>query len=571
MIKRSSKSCLFSLCFLLLGGIRIYAQENPNPRPDPQQIYYDAVKARMLGDNKQSEVLLKKVVQLIPNEAAPYYDLSQLAFKANDPNRAAEYITKAIELDGSNKWYHEQYANVLALMNNNVGAADEYAKIARTEKYNENYLEKSALLYQRAGKFQEALNQLALLEKKNKDDDDVLLKEQQVYLKMNDVEAAAAVSRRLIDRNPKESRYYSLLIEIYESNKLPEKAKGVIAEMQQKFPSDPSLQLELASQALKKGDTLGYRKYVRKSIINKDLDAQTQLQLLGPYLGALSSDSSQRHEALELIQQISAQHPENIDVIMAYGRILSFNNQQAQANEQFKKVISINPNNYTAWEQLLYAYTARPDADSLIRWSEKAAKLFPNQAQVHFLNGVGHYNKKDYNTAIQALNRALDLEPDEKLDERSRIHTTLGDIYNTLKDYKHSDSNYDSALKLNPKNETVLNNYAYYLSVRNTRLEDAARMSKESLKIRPGESTFLDTYGWILYQQGKYPEALDYIQQAVSKIQEDTDPTLYEHLGAALFKMGDINGAVAAWKKAKEKGSENVNIDKMISERKLYE
>lgn len=117
----------------------------------------------------------------------------------------------------------------------------------------------------------------------------------------------------------------------------------------------------------------------------------------------------------------------------------------------------------------------------------------------------------------------------------------------------------------------MLNNYAYYLSVRNTRLDDAARMSKESLKIRPGEGTFLDTYGWILYQQGKYKEALDYIQKAVDANPYETDPTLFEHLGAVQFKLGNKDAAVTAWQKAKERGSENASIDKMISERKLYE
>jgi hypothetical protein len=37
------------------------------------------------------------------------------------------------------------------------------------------------------------------------------------------------------------------------------------------------------------------------------------------------------------------------------------------------------------------------------------------------------------------------------------------------------------------------------------------------------------------------------------------------------YRIGDKDGAIISWKKAREKGSENVNIDKMIAERKLYE
>jgi pentatricopeptide repeat protein len=558
-------------CILHLVCVVGMAQEAPSEPVSTDQLYYDAVKARMLGDDKQSEALLKQVIAAKPDEPAPYYDLSKLAFKVNNPDKAADYIKKAIALDGKNKWYHEHYANVLALRSDYSGAADEYAGIAKTEKYNNNYLEKSALLYQRAGKYKEALAQLEILKTKDRDNDEVLMQEQQIYLKMNDLEGAARVGRELIERNPKDSRFYSMLIDVYENNKQPAKAKEVLAEMQRKFPTDPSLLLTLANQALKEGDTVTYNSYVRKTITNKELDAETQLQLLGPYLGALGSDSLQQSEALQLIEQIVLQHPESVDVLMAYGRILSFNDKPDEAALQYQKAIALNPNNYNAWQQMLYALSGPADADSLIRWSEKAARLFPNHAMVHYFNGLGHFNKKEYSSAIRSINRAIDLQPEEKADELSSMHTTLGDIYNVTKEYARSDSSYDAALRLNPRNATLLNNYAYYLSLRNVRLSDAEKMSRESLRIRPGEGTFLDTYGWILYQQGKFKDALDYIRKAVAANPNETDPSLWEHLGAAEYKAGNKDAAIAAWKKAKEKGSTNIHIDKMIAEHKLYE
>lgn len=562
-----------SAAFLIFCSFKGIAQEQDSSAAmhGPQQLYYDAVQAHILGDDKKSDSLLKVVIARNPEIAAPYYDRSRIALAQSRPNDAEAFIKIAVNLDPENKWYQEQYANVLEKKSDYAGAAKVYAKLAQTEKRNAQYLERSAALYNLSGKFKEALAQLEILKAKSSDNADVLLNEQKLYLRMNDVEKAAKVGRELIAAYPKESIYYSKLIDLYENNKLPEKAQAALAEMQQKFPTDPSLQLTLASAALKKGDTATYRAYVRKTITNKTLDAQTQLQLLGPYLGGLSSDSSQRTEALELIEKIVAQHGDNSDVLLAYGRILSLNNNQDLASIQFQKAVDQNPNSFNSWEQLLYSLTSRQHADTLIKWSEKAARLFPNQALVYYLNGVAQFNKKQYAKAIVALNRAMDLEPDEKEEERSDIYTMLGDIYNTTKQYKLSDSSYAAALKLNPRNATVLNNYAYYLSVRNTRLDEAAEMSKKSLAIRPGEPTFLDTYGWILYQQGKYKEALNYIQDAVTKSADEADPSLWEHLGAVLYKTGDKEGAVQAWEKAKVRGSENENINRMISERKLYE
>lgn len=95
-------------------------------------------------------------------------------------------------------------------------------------------------------------------------------------------------------------------------------------------------------------------------------------------------------------------------------------------------------------------------------------------------------------------------------------------------------------------------------------------MSKRSLELRPGEATFLDTYGWILYKQGKYQEAKRYVEDAIKRT-PDADGTLWDHLGDINYKLNNIDEAVKQWQKAKDKGTENNLIDKKIQDRKVYE
>lgn len=531
----------------------------------------DAVKARMLGNERDEEALLLEVIKEAPEQAAPYYDLSRLAVRDNKADKATDYIKKALALDGENKWYHEQYASTLTLHNDYVAAADEYAKLGRQERHNEDYLLKAAALYQRAGKYKQSLEQLDALAKKTNNDEDVLLQQEQLYLKMNDVEGATGVIKKLVASNPREPRWYALLAELYQNNKQPEKAKEVYAQMQQKFPNDPSLQISLATDAYKKGDTAKYRDYVRRAITNKSLDAETQMGLLRTYLQDLGADSLIKIESLSLTEQLVDQHPANARVLAFYGDVLSLNGQRSLASVQYAKAVKIDPSKFDIWQQLLYSFTERKDADSLIKYSEKAARLFPNQAGVHYLNGIGHSNKKEYSLAVKSIERAIDLQPEEDTGQLSDMYSALGDIYNSTKEYSRSDSAFEHALKLNRNNATLLNNYAYYLSERKQRLNEAAGMSKRSLEIRPNEGTFLDTYGWILYQQGKYEEAAKYIRQAVVGAGDGVDATLYEHLGAVEYRLGAADKATDAWRKAKAKGSENNRLDKMIADRKLYE
>ncbi len=561
----------FIAVFVALLPVTLLAQGGYNRDEDSTtRLYFDAVKARMLGDNQRCEELLKKVVARAPEHAAPYYDLSRLALKSNDIATASADIRKAIAIDSNNKWYQEQYANTLVLQNEILPAADVYARLAQKEYINDEYLERSAALYQRAGKYKEAIAQLNLLRLKG-DVENVLLMEQAVYLKMNDVEGAARVIRELIQLHPREPRYYTMLADVYENNKQPRKAADVIDEMGRKFPNDPSLQITLAAQALKKGDTVTYRNYIRKAVVNHELSADMQLYLLRNYISELPNDSQRRQEAKGLTQEVLTQHPDHVGLLSFYAYMLSLNGAQDSAANEVKKALAIKKDDFSLWQQLLYSYTAPQYADSLIQWSLRAARLFPNQAQVHYLNGLGHYNKKEYPQAIRSIQRAIDLEPDNKKDELSEMHTMLGDIFNSTRDFARSDSNYDEALRLNPDNATVLNNYAYYLSVRKVRLNDAEKMSRRSLALRPHEPIFLDTYAWILYQQQRYTDALRCMNEALEANGPSSGAELWEHMGAIQFKLGNTAAAVDAWKKAKALGSDNPAIDKMIAEQKLYE
>ncbi len=96
----------------------------------------------------------------------------------------------------------------------------------------------------------------------------------------------------------------------------------------------------------------------------------------------------------------------------------------------------------------------------------------------------------------------------------------------------------DKALKLSPQEATILNNYAYYLSLEKTHLRKAAKMSKKALEIKPNNASFLDTYAWILHLQGKYEEARTYFKKALVYGGKDHKDVL-EHYSQTLRALGE--------------------------------
>src|SRR3546814_14745154 len=66
-----------------------------------------------------------------------------------------------------------------------------------------------------------------------------------------------------------------------------------------------------------------------------------------------------------------------------------------------------------------------------------------------------------------------------------QFYSNLGDAYHAAGNHAASDKAFEAALKLDDSNGLIMNNYAYYLALREQHLEKAAQMSRESIRLEP--------------------------------------------------------------------------------------
>lgn len=543
--------------------------EGKNAKTD--EIYFDAEKAKMQDDNKRSEELFERFVAVRPEVSDGFYELSKLYFNDKKISKSEESIIKAIDLDKNNKWYKEQYATILAERGAFIEAATIEADLAKANPDDQAYTLMAADYYERAHKYEDAITYINTAITRFGGDEDLMMHKVQLYLALNNVEKAAGVIRELISQDPRNGRYYREAGEIFDNNKMPQKAADIYKDAQKIIPDDPFVQYGMAEHYLKTGDTASYATLVKKAIINTQLDVENQLDILSDYVQNLPNDSVLEAQALPIVREITMQHPADPDVLVVFGEFLEKNNKRDSAILEFKKSLQVKPANFETWQRLLGDYSDKQYADSLIKYSEKAMRLFPNQALPNYFNGIGHSYKKEYTAATNAIKRAIDILPDDDKQRQAEMYSMLGDIYNTNKQYDLSDKAYQKVIQLDPDNANVLNNYSYYLSERGVKLEEAEKMSKKALELKPKEGTYLDTYGWILYKKGDYAKAKEYVQKAIDLSGPNADGTLYDHLGNIYYKLNDKVKAVEYWKMAKDKGTDDLEIDKKIKEEKLYE
>jgi tetratricopeptide (TPR) repeat protein len=152
---------------------------------------------------------------------------------------------------------------------------------------------------------------------------------------------------------------------------------------------------------------------------------------------------------------------------------------------------------------------------------------------------------------------------------RAQILASIGDIHYNLEQHELSDSAFEKSLKYNPDNSYTLNNYSYYLSLRKFNLEKAKQMSAYSNKLEPDNSSFQDTYAWILFELGDYKEARIWQEKALKS--DTTNATLLEHYADILIKLGETEKALEYWKKAKDAGSDSKTLEKKIATKSYVE
>lgn len=123
--------------------------------------------------------------------------------------------------------------------------------------------------------------------------------------------------------------------------------------------------------------------------------------------------------------------------------------------------------------------------------------------------------------------------------ETAKAYSTMGDIFHEYKnDEKSCFEMYERALKADPRYVPVLNNYAYYLSLKGTKLRKALKMSAITIEEEPDNATYLDTYGWILHLLGKNKEAKPYFKHALIYGGRDSKVIL-EHYAEVLGLLGE--------------------------------
>ena len=579
-VKRLIYTCLVAV-FMGMIPAPVIAQDRSDEKQDrhaPEKrsaltgnpsLLIDAKRMAITGNENDAMDLLRKYVEKYPADPNGHFELARLLADSKNMPDAISQMEKALDLYPDNTWYRLFAAELYQFSGKYPEAIKIYDRIIQDDPDNIDNYYQLASLYISAGRYNEAIKAYDQIEKKIGVTEEISLQKQKIYLLQKDFQEAESEMKKLIAANPGETRYLAILAEMYMSENQQNKAFELYQQILKADPEDPYIHMTLADFYRKQGKKEQAFEELKTGFANPALDIDTKVAILLSFYNINEVFEGLKDEAETLAGILVATHPSNPKGYAIAGDLYVQDKKYEEALNSFLRAAGLDDSKYVIWEEILRLSLILEKYDQVLEYGKTATELFPDQPILYIMKGLACFQLKQYQSALQDYNLALKLVGGDN-DIFAQVYMHLGDTYHALNEPEESDKAYEKSLLYRDDNAYVLNNYAYYLSVRNKDLDKAEKMSKHSLDIEPGNSSFQDTYGWIMYKLGKYEEAEKWIGKALED-SSGVSAEVLEHYGDVMYRLGRSESALGYWKRAREKGEGSSFLDRKIEERKLIE
>ena len=576
------KICLITLTVCLLIGCSSTKQTRKSvsqsvqklTNEQEQQFYYHYYEALRQRDNKQYDQALETFLfcyRIDSLNPALNADLGMLLGTMGLTSEAKGHFEKAVELEPTNWWYNVRLINLLSELRELDKAIELTSNLQKNYPYKEDVYYMLATLYTETKQFDKAVKAYDQLEKIIGINEYLSFEKFRLYVQDKKVKKGIAEIDKLIEEYPADNRFKVLRGDIYMQQNQPEKALEIYQQILEKDPQNAYAYISLSEYYNSTNQPEKALESVVNALKNEQLDIETKMEILGRYIDGLISDEKKIDETEDLFKLLIDRYPLEEQAHAYYAIFLQYQGRYDEMLDELETMLYINPKNEGAWFQIIQSAFAQQNFEKAVELTTRAINNIPENPNFYFYKTIALVQLKDNAAALETAEEGLKLFDDTSNKAlQSDFHSQIGDIYYQLNEKEKAFEAYEKALKINPGNITTMNNYAYFLSLEKENLRKAERLSAKTVELEPKNSTFLDTYAWILYEQGSYSLAKFYIERAIDNLGDEMEPgVIYDHYGDILWMNDDHEKAVEMWEKAAAAGLETDELKQKIETKSL--
>ena len=570
----------------------------------PDNLYAQKLLAQSQLKNGKPKLALESVEKILSTGEVKDAQLlglaGEAALAAKEFNKANSYFESAAAATPQNSAYLTQMA-ISKLNMGNTGAAISELEKAISQGDKTTSLKSGVILamtYANNNQYDQALSTLQSIEKQQAPNPLLHNLKGYIYLKKNDVASAKASFNEALKLQANYFPAISNLARLDIQDKKFDQARDRYMALLKDDKKNLEAELALANLAEIEGNKKDTEKWLQQAYSDHPENAVTAQNLIAFYF-----KSNEAPKALTLAKNAHNSLPDNVDFLQLLARTQQAVKDWPGAIDSYAKLAALHPESPDEQFQLALTYLSANDNDSAVDALKKTLIIAPTYAKAAIALADLESKKSNFTDALQVAKQlqihdpkngqGLLLEGDVlarqgKLDLAvkaydaafrlqeigvviKRIHATL------IKDKKEKEANerlnnwlakhpddtgtriyyaeyllaqpqarsqaigqFLTILKTEPANPIVLNNLAWAYS--QDKNPAAKGYAEKAYQIAGESPQILDTYGWILAEQGEYQKALPLLQKA-DKL-KPADAEIHAHLVSVMGKAGTGQSAV---------------------------
>ena len=528
-----------------------------------QELFFQAQLEKAKGNKQKAYDLFEQALKIEPTSAATHYELGRadILYYSN-PTSGLEHAKVCVASDKTNPWYFELLGQANAELGKYDAAIKAYREAYRLSPDYQELLHTLAETQLKAGKIADAIATYDVLEKRYGIFEELSFQKQMLYMELNDREKAGLELEKLAEYYPDQPQYWGMAAQHYQRCGMKEKAIMALEHMVKADPNNGQVHMQLSEfYAVQQDEQRSYEE-LKLAFGTNDISIDQKISILLRYFTLTERVPAQLGHAYELLDLTEKTQPAEPKIYAMYGDFLYRDGKLPEALTKYKRAIALGGSLSSIWANVLEIEFTLGNIDALYEDSKTALELFPLMPEFYYFRGLALQRKSQHRDAIEQFNLGKELVIDNR-DLKARFYASLGESYHYTNQYVQCDEAFTESLRLDPANVFALNNYAYYLALRNVKLDQAIEMARRVNELSPGVSSFEDTYAYAFFRKGLYNEALTWIEKALTH--KELSPELLEHYGDILFKLGRVDEALTQWKQAEALPGASAKLKAKIS------
>jgi len=562
-------SRIYVFLAVVFSSISALGQVNPLPSTNRdsnmvKQLFFAGLREKMTENYATASTNFSKIVSLDPNNHAAFFELANSNLRQDKMSEAEQNIKQAIKLNPDNQWYWRLLGEVYKRTNKMPELVEVFAQLTRLQPDNDSYYFDKANAQFLSGQIEASKATYNEIEAKFGPSKDLSKARQRFQQNGNATDSEIV---KLLEGNQADVKNYLYAAGLLLQKGNDPEALKVLTKAQQLEPNNFEVNLGLADIYRKQKNDDAAFSSLKLAFESTEMPLDEKIKIIAALFPKLDQPIVAKN-VTDLSKIVADKNPTSAKALALYGDVLYQQNKLKDALVQYQLALKQSEQVYVVWEQVINIQTLLGHYEEAVKVGEEALSIYPNQAGLYYYMAYAQFKTGKFESAQTNLKSALQLDVENK-SLQAQVYALQGDIYINQNNFASAKTAFEKAISIEPDNYLIMNNYAFYLALKNDDLTKATKYAEMAANAMPNNPSVIDTYAFILFKQQKYDLAKIWIEKALQN-NSSKNGVYLERYGDILYMKGNKDEAVIQWQKAKEAGNGSELLNKKINEKKYF-